>query len=106
MLGQDFTFSPRTWGWTFNGYVLATSTQVFPTHVGVDLDLHLLSAAIESFPHARGGGPYGKAVIPGGLEFSPRTWGWTWQLSGKWRTKPVFPTHVGVDRIERRGHVW
>ena len=76
---------------------------VFPTHVGVDRS-----------PLLRISSPY---------MYSPRTWGWTIQLSSSFNPplsiphargggpfpthckahgNTVFPTHVGVDRVKNR----
>ena len=54
-------------------------TLVFPTHVGVDRRV----ALVTNF----------------WIEYSPRTWGWTAPRAPLPERPIVFPTHVGVDRF-------
>jgi len=44
-------FSPHTWGWTLVLYAKKDATDVFPTHVGMDLADLLSERKIKSFPH-------------------------------------------------------
>ena len=77
-------FSPRTWGCTYRSREAALAGKVFPTHVGVYLEIILLLVKITRFPHARGGVPDSPLEC---------TWG-----------EIVFPTHVGVYLCENRMH--
>ncbi len=92
-------FSPRTWGWTAIPATAPITTNVFPTHVGMDRAIDEGRVNLPRFPHARGDGPFYGPVYRWKLEFSPRTWGWT--VSHEWGldTFRVFPTHVGMDRV-------
>ena len=48
-------FSPRTWGCFYPCSRQGRASRVFPTHVGVFLDLTEQFGEEACFPHARGG---------------------------------------------------
>ena len=73
---------------------------VFPTRVGVDRRLSTPLIVLRSFPHTRGGGPEIPNLPESRLAFSPHAWGWTVKLSTKNDFDSVFPTRVGVDRLQ------
>ena len=48
-------YSPRTWGCFYSSRCHSSSSQVFPTHVGVFPEDLAQGDRAESIPHARGG---------------------------------------------------
>ncbi len=72
--------------------------EVFPTHVGMDRIEPAIDAGQVRIPHARGDGPGESIFLRCRMRYSPRTWGWTDDLSMLAKKMPVFPTHVGMDR--------
>ena len=90
------TSSPRPWGCFWLKSVFRYSTRVFPTPVGVFLDIQKLLTELLGLPHARGGvSPTDYSIDGNGLS-SPRPWGC---FSGSWQWQAllrVFPTPVGV----------
>ena len=91
--------SPRTWGWTTALAEHERKYGLFPTHVGVDPSAGFTEGSPAPLPHARGGGPASCRSSLGAAGSSPRTWGWTGLGVPKRRSNPLFPTHVGVDRV-------
>ncbi|GEM_PF-1003714 len=89
--------SPRTWGWTPCRDPARPHRRDVPTHVGVDPERGVQWLRDPGCPHARGGGP----TTPDGTVYdssmSPRTWGWTVQISPDESQFLDVPTHVGVD---------
>ena len=69
-------FSPHTWGCTCGPDSQSREGIVFPTHVGVYLNVAIESGRESCFPHTRGGVPV--------------WWGYFSSMV------VVFPTHVGV----------
>jgi len=57
-----FRFSPHTWGWTYPVYHINAGYDVFPTHVGMDLEPIGYIASKVSFPHTRGDGPEAETI--------------------------------------------
>ncbi len=88
--------SPRTWGCFCNHRPANRHNVVFPTHVGVFLDLQLFGIARGCLPHARGGVSGIEDITEDYDESSPRTWGCFQGASVGLILFPVFPTHVGV----------
>ena len=91
--------SPRTWGWTVLTRAPSASCRVFPTHVGMDRACSKSRACGPCVPHARGDGPQRFAPRRAQAQCSPRTWGWTDSCACAQLALPVFPTHVGMDRM-------
>jgi len=54
------------------------------------------------FPHARGDGPRAEHSMIECSVFSPRTWGWTGITKLKKENENIFPTHVGMDRNDKK----
>ena len=50
-------FSPHPWGWTGQPARLGLLIAVFPTPVGMDLDVEACEVPVHRFPHTRGDGP-------------------------------------------------
>ena len=73
---------------------------VFPTHVGVYLPASRKTGTQRCFPHARGGVPIPIDISGNGNTFSPRTWGCTSACAILPIATIVFPTHVGVYRVD------
>ena len=95
------TSSPRTWGCFYNAAFLGKGGQVFPTHVGVFLNIQVINQTGTSLPHARGGvSPY-VALSSACAESSPRTWGCFQRPLHTPAQAFVFPTHVGVFLMYR-----
>ena len=88
--------SPRTWGCFRRISILILWHGVFPTHVGVFLDIPAVFAYSLGLPHARGGVSEVPYVLISGLESSPRTWGCFLFQVCTGSCLCVFPTHVGV----------
>jgi len=102
------------------------SAKVFPTHVGVYMAWRGGYLTVKSFPHARGGVPrscwfdfqldrfpHARGGVPRYPQpvasissFSPRTWGCTCATSLKNYGSSVFPTHVGVYRLNIANVLW
>ena len=82
---------------------LNLTERVFPTHVGMDRISNFMGKPISSVPHARGDGPKGGRLQTFEVWCSPRTWGWTGHQNEIVHRLPVFPTHVGMDRLEGGG---
>src|SRR5690348_17322612 len=78
----EIGFSPRMWGWTDQPNEKHREGAVFPTHVGMDRQVSDVMKRALRFPHARGDGPYGDIGTALGMQFSPRTWGWTVSARG------------------------
>ena len=103
-----FPFSPRTWGWSEVRRDPQPGWRVFPTHVGMVRRRGRVGLCRVRFPHARGDGPHGGCVTASGKEFSPRTWGWSDDMTPTPEQQAVFPTHVGMVRLwhEPSGYFW
>ncbi len=93
---STYTSSPRTWGCFSEPCDLASSSAVFPTHVGVFLAGSEKALADWRLPHARGGvSTFG--LVSGTVQpSSPRTWGCFRLVLCLLVFYAVFPTHVGV----------
>ncbi len=91
-----FLSSPRTWGCFYLRSVHALSLTVFPTHVGVFLNLSSFARSHCCLPHARGGVSRLYHRMKREMVSSPRTWGCFRLASALAIAKSVFPTHVGV----------
>ena len=88
--------SPRTWGCFSDTTQPFTSRMVFPTHVGVFLDVSRGHRRQGRLPHARGGVSLAYMNLGLTLKSSPRTWGCFFQGEPHFVLTIVFPTHVGV----------
>ena len=69
---------------------------VFPTPVGVFLDLRAYLAISPGLPHARGGVSPEAETGKVSLASSPRPWGCFRSLLNRHKPQGVFPTPVGV----------
>jgi len=92
-------YSPHAWGWTVRASFVAKFLSVFPTRVGMDRSLQNLELFWECIPHTRGDGPGGQNVLFGPIRYSPHAWGWTVIPIEQPSFFGVFPTRVGMDRI-------
>ena len=95
---EEFTFSPRPWGWSEASPSVFDSDGVFPTPVGMVREMFGSSRRIQSFPHARGDGPQLVRIDRRNSGFSPRPWGWSEFVAVADRQRIVFPTPVGMVR--------
>ena len=86
--------SPRPWGCFWLLCSPPDCGSVFPTPVGVFLNLASMSADLQGLPHARGGVSSAEACKFSSRKSSPRPWGCFSVSAGRLRT--VFPTPVGV----------
>ncbi len=97
---QAMWFSPRVWGWSDGVGAVHCLFGVFPTRVGMVRDVWAGRRARHGFPHACGDGP----TQPGDDEtvdlFSPRVWGWSDFRNAERPWVFVFPTRVGMVRLE------
>ena len=93
------TYSPRGWGWTGLGYLHSRNSRVFPTRVGMDRTNCADARMGTSIPHAGGDGPQAVKLERQHKAYSPRGWGWTEDLIIVINTLDVFPTRVGMDRM-------
>ena len=76
---------------------------VFPTHVGVFLDGLAIAHGGGGLPHARGGVSDPDFKRYGAIGSSPRTWGCFFVPGEIVSETGVFPTHVGVFRVQALG---
>ena len=88
--------SPRTWGCFLGPAATVFRLCVFPTHVGVFLNVDICVCKPDSLPHARGGVSSRYCCCGSGFPSSPRTWGCFCATRGTLSLRRVFPTHVGV----------
>ena len=51
------TYSPHAWGWTTTGNGVRVVINVFPTRVGMDLEIREDTHKPHRIPHTRGDGP-------------------------------------------------
>ena len=114
-------FSPHAWGWTAIKPMIAMSRIVFPTRVG-DGPAHSAwrRSGCTFSPHVWGwtGSLFCRLICPSVFSphawgwtdqvrfvellsvFSPHAWGWTALLPKNRNPYPVFPTRVGMDRLD------
>ena len=78
--GRALAFSPRPWGWSISRGDVGVCASVFP--------------------HARGDGPQTGMTVANRIPFSPRPWGWSAGSRGRPPGTRVFPTPVGMVRID------
>ena len=93
-------FSPRAWGCSFPYKSARGKSSVFPTRVGMFRRYRKIRCREESFPHARGDVPYVLRSFVHAVPFSPRAWGcsaWSAALDPR---GAVFPTRVGMFRLD------
>ena len=93
-------FSPRPWGWSGPGAQVDRVQVVFPTPVGMVRHRVQAQRHAQGFPHARGDGPSALAKAGTPPWFSPRPWGWSAVGVGSPTHPQVFPTPVGMVRLE------
>ena len=91
-------FSPRPWGWSDDFHKQQRFYSVFPTPVGMVLEIVTPHRSQISFPHARGDGPYTHSRYLASKKFSPRPWGWSADVQRLPDVRAVFPTPVGMVR--------
>ena len=95
-------FSPHPWGWTEEDTLgTAVLHLVFPTPVGMDLQMAHNIFGKRCFPHTRGDGPAIPRARRSTNRFSPHPWGWTVGVPREHGFAAVFPTPVGMDLISR-----
>ena len=92
----DYKSSPRQWGCFWTPMLCSWAVSVFPTPVGVFLNLTRKPQAQKSLPHASGGVSACQLVQLAGLWSSPRQWGCFLRSDYLPGPLPVFPTPVGV----------
>ena len=73
---------------------------VFPTRVGMVRRNGIPFACRTSFPHTRGDGPKPGSVSLASIRFSPHAWGWSGSQAHGESALLVFPTRVGMVRVE------
>ena len=88
--------SPRSWGCFPAAPALPRVGMVFPTLVGVFLQMKVCSMIGEGLPHARGGVSNPYDVSRCGKGSSPRSWGCFFCFLSCSTRSRVFPTLVGV----------
>ncbi len=93
-------FSPRPWGWSGVIMPKLPYMPVFPTPVGMVRRDGLQAVTCIGFPHARGDGPGQRMCMKIVYEFSPRPWGWSADVTGRDLDGNVFPTPVGMVRVD------
>ena len=98
--GDTFTHwmpsSPRPWGCFRIPYLRTDPLRVFPTPVGVFLELPLVEHGQGCLPHARGGVSPVSAISADLTSSSPRPWGCFLLFPYLHPYRSVFPTPVGV----------
>ena len=87
--------SPRMWGCFYLSSSQRMADAVFPTHVGVFLQLFATRLVGMRLPHACGGVSACRLYRGPGTVSSPRMWGCFRIEQLRTRLKKVFPTHVG-----------
>ena len=75
LLISAYPSSPRTWGCFWFEFDGIRWVRVFPTHVGVFLNLFPHPSGVPSLPHARGGVSFRDSDASDVIQSSPRTWG-------------------------------
>ena len=93
-------FSPRPWGWSVKTLFYLIRFHVFPTPVGMVRPSCLVFRAGRCFPHARGDGPTISSDPAAAAVFSPRPWGWSAISIVQNARISVFPTPVGMVRVD------
>ncbi len=94
-------FSPPAWGWPVCPASSMSSPAVFPTRVGMARSERRKTWPVGGFPHPRGDGPIpAPRLIPWSV-FSPPAWGWPGRSLLGGRGIRVFPTRVGMARLQR-----
>ena len=94
--GLNKRSSPRPWGCFYRRKPQQTAYTVFPTPVGVFLEIMTAPPASLSLPHARGGvSPISRKAFAA-MRSSPRPWGCFYRSSSSMFCRSVFPTPVGV----------
>ncbi len=88
--------SPHTWGCFRLLMLCLLIVVVFPTHVGVFLEIKALADGEWGLPHTRGGVSERSCIFRRLARSSPHTWGCFYGLQCKSGKRSVFPTHVGV----------
>ncbi len=73
---------------------------LFPTHVGVSLDVATRMDYTAPLPHTRGGVPKRTSVEMPHQNSSPHTWGCPYRQYVSLCRNWLFPTHVGVSLCE------
>ena len=75
LIGTHYLSSPRPWGCFHEGTSNTGIDAVFPTPVGVFLNINLPIVDPESLPHARGGVSLVSDACQNLYRSSPRPWG-------------------------------
>ena len=88
--------SPRPWGCFYSGTVNDREMQLFPTPVGVFLELLLNQHPERALPHARGGVSQQAQAANNAQASSPRPWGCFLEGGDIVQQTGLFPTPVGV----------
>jgi len=94
-------FSPPAWGWSAMKSAGDNPQAVFPTRVGMVRRRSDDFPQGKRFPHPRGDGPYSMTSARTSLWFSPPAWGWSDAGAGIRGGAEVFPTRVGMVRVNQ-----
>jgi len=97
-------FSPQAWGCTEPGENFSEAPGVFPTGVGVYRSQRPSAIWATRFPHRRGGVPQKIHRWRPPAMFSPQAWGCTVDPIWHIHNDAVFPTGVGVYRVDGAGN--
>ena len=88
--------SPRPWGCFQYQEVSISPGRVFPTSVGVFLEVDVSKLFGSGLPHVRGGVSFDWRPADIVQQSSPRPWGCFWAIEHGESLRYVFPTSVGV----------
>ena len=95
-------FSPRVWGWSALSSDSGSLLCLFSPRVWGWSDYYVdFSSELKSFPHGCGDGPCDLYYPITGYKFSPRVWGWSGHPIITLTLENVFPTGVGMVRLNR-----
>ena len=89
--------SPHTRGWTPRRGPRGSRPPGFPAHAGMDLRLGRHHGDFDGLPRTRGDGPRSCASPRTSSTASPHTRGWTRRGRRRFRCRPGFPAHAGMD---------
>ena len=93
---QEHAYSPRPWGCFWPPRPAPYLCPIFPTPVGVFLNILSYRIIFINIPHARGGVSHCAAYIEHEDEYSPRPWGCFYAAVEAACERLIFPTPVGV----------
>lgn len=96
LLISALLYSPLLWGWLYEALELEFIDYLFPTGVGVILELFICRLKMLGIPHSCEGDSKKTDTITGTTMCSPRVWGWFWPLQHLSHCFFVFLTVVRV----------